>query len=309
MKKSVQQFCSAIMYLAATNSDINGIDIYDAESLQILGSLRGHADAVECMAWAANVPQIASADSLGIVKVWNVESFAEMTNLVLDEMTFPKYMSFSENGDRLLVVDTDYNITCWDVNLRIVVSTIIRVEITSVLEARFIDSASKILSVTKYNFVAVWESDTGFLQREFDCECLVNGISVSPDERLVATALENSKVATFSIKDGKLAQVLTGHTAQVYCVCFSSDGSRLASGGVDGSAIVWDLGTGSLLASANWNSIIIDISMNGDGTRIACRASFSVESIIVWDVSTESTMLHVHTAKRAAFSHPRVILM
>ena len=43
--------------------------------------------------------------------------------------------------------------------------------------------------------------------------------------------------------------VLSGHTGDVHAVCFSPDGSLLASGGEDGSVRIWDVGTGLCVGS------------------------------------------------------------
>ncbi|PRD20157.1 UNVERIFIED_CONTAM: Intraflagellar transport protein [Trichonephila clavipes] len=39
--------------------------------------------------------------------------------------------------------------------------------------------------------------------------------------------------------DGKLLQSLKGHSDTVYCVSFSKDGQRFASGGADKQVIIW----------------------------------------------------------------------
>ncbi len=45
--------------------------------------------------------------------------------------------------------------------------------------------------------------------------------------------------------DGKCVETLSGHTDRVNCVAFSSDGSRVVSGGRDKNIIVWDVAKGS----------------------------------------------------------------
>ena len=46
---------------------------------------------------------------------------------------------------------------------------------------------------------------------------------------------------------GRLLHTLTGHTGPVLAVGWSPDGSRLVSGGDDGTVRVWEAGSGRLL--------------------------------------------------------------
>jgi enhancer of mRNA-decapping protein 4 len=47
------------------------------------------------------------------------------------------------------------------------------------------------------------------------------------------------------------AVVLAGHTGDVHTVCFSPDGSLLASGGEDGSVRIWDVANGACMSSVD----------------------------------------------------------
>jgi len=44
-----------------------------------------------------------------------------------------------------------------------------------------------------------------------------------------------------SAQGPKPARALKGHTDNVYAVAFSSDGTRLASGSLDGTVRLWDM--------------------------------------------------------------------
>lgn len=47
------------------------------------------------------------------------------------------------------------------------------------------------------------------------------------------------------------AFVDTGHTDSVICVSFSSDGKYVATGGMDGQALVWDTATGAQVVTCD----------------------------------------------------------
>ena len=49
----------------------------------------------------------------------------------------------------------------------------------------------------------------------------------------------NQPIRTISRRDGELIKSLKGHKDTVYCVAYSSDGKRFASGGADNQIIIW----------------------------------------------------------------------
>jgi WD40 repeat protein len=64
--------------------------------------------------------------------------------------------------------------------------------------------------------------------------------AIAPDGRLLAQAGEDGKVHLWDLRTGKEAASPAGHRGQVTALAFSADGKRLASGGGDTAALVWD---------------------------------------------------------------------
>lgn len=63
-------------------------------------------------------------------------------------------------------------------------------------------------------------------------------VAFKPDGSQILAAVGN-KVLVYNASDGKLIQALKGHKENVYCVSYSKDGKRFASGSSDKSVIVW----------------------------------------------------------------------
>jgi hypothetical protein len=88
-------------------------------------------------------------------------------------------------------------------------------------------------------------------------------------------------------RTGQLALALKGHAGQVYSgqmfsVCWSPDGSRLATASYDKTARVWDARTGQeALALRGHGGIVTSVCWSPDGTRLA-TASFD-GTARVWD--------------------------
>ncbi|CAD8181903.1 unnamed protein product [Paramecium octaurelia] len=82
---------------------------------------------------------------------------------------------------------------------------------------------------------------------------------------------------------------LDGHSSYVQSVCFSPDGTTLASGSYDGSIRFWDVKTGQQKAKLdghddNQSPFVYQICFSPDGTTLASGSQDS--SITLWDVKT-----------------------
>lgn len=66
----------------------------------------------------------------------------------------------------------------------------------------------------------------------------VNDVAISPDGTRALVAV-GKLVLLYSAENGDLLESLRGHKDTVYCVDFSSDGTRFASGGADNVVVIW----------------------------------------------------------------------
>jgi WD40 repeat protein len=88
---------------------------------------------------------------------------------------------------------------------------------------------------------------------------------------------------------GQQLLALQGHTGTVNSVCFSPDGTRLASGSWDpsnpdkpGEVKVWDAQTGQqVLALKGHTREVISVAFSPDGTRIASGSGD--QTVKVWE--------------------------
>src|SRR5262249_45800798 len=90
---------------------------------------------------------------------------------------------------------------------------------------------------------------------------------------------------------------LSGHTAEVLAVCFSADGTRLATASRDQTARLWDARTGQeLLALQGHTGMVVSVCFSPDGTRLATGSMDRTARL--WDARSGRELLALpgHTA-------------
>jgi WD40 repeat protein len=125
------------------------------------------------------------------------------------------------------------------------------------------------------------------LRHTFNESSEVNSVAFSPDGRrlAIATNREDNAVIVRDADTGAELETLTGHTAPVWRVTYSPDGTRLASASYDNTARVWDATTGKQLGPPiEHTNFVFGIAFSPDGTRLATAGADG--TLIVSDVAT-----------------------
>ncbi len=110
------------------------------------------------------------------------------------------------------------------------------------------------------------------------------GISFSPNGRLLASAGWDNTIRLWDAVDGHEVRALTGHSNHVRTVAFSSDGRTLASGGDDGTVRLWDFTSGRMLRALRASSGINSVAFSPDGRILASGSSD--KTVKLWDVAS-----------------------
>jgi WD40 repeat protein len=91
-------------------------------------------------------------------------------------------------------------------------------------------------------------------------------------------------VKLWDVATGEEMRDFAGHAAQVLAVCFTLDGQRLASAGLDGVVRIWDASTGAQLHALQGHlSFIYNLAFSDDDRRLI---SAGERTVMFWDVES-----------------------
>jgi len=108
--------------------------------------------------------------------------------------------------------------------------------------------------------------------------------SPSTANPLIVSAGWDRLVKVWSLSNCKLRTNLVGHTGYVNTVTVSPDGSLCASGGKDGTAMLWDLNEGKRLYSLEAGDIIHSLVFSPNRYWLCAATSSAIK---IWDLESK----------------------
>ncbi|KAH0405333.1 hypothetical protein KCU89_g213, partial [Aureobasidium melanogenum] len=113
----------------------------------------------------------------------------------------------------------------------------------------------------------------------------VTAVAFSPDDKLIASASDDSTARLWDIATGATRSILEGHTGPVTAVAFSPNGKLLASVSWDNTIRLWDVPTGSPQRTLeDHTNTVTAVAFSPDGKLIASASDDS--TVKIWDAAT-----------------------
>jgi len=116
----------------------------------------------------------------------------------------------------------------------------------------------------------------------------------------VVSASGDGVVKVWNLSNLKLRSNLTGHKGYVNTVTISPDGSLCASGGRDGTAMLWDLTEGKHLYSLDAGSIIHTLVFSPNRYWLCAGTD---KNIVIWDLETKSVVAELNSSAPDFHAH------
>ena len=275
----------------ATSGPDGIVKIWDASSGQELLSMSGHTDKVQGLAFRFDGKRVASASHDGTARVWDVTTGLELLTLNAHEGG-THAVSFSPDGTRLATAGMDDTVKVWDsVSGKLLLTLDAPSEGFHKGNALAFSPDGVYLAVAGSDgLILLWDMQAG------QTALRLNGrppIAFHPQGTTLASMDEQgNRVVLWNLAKslasgaGKIQNTLGGYTNPVLEIAYSPDGTRLATGSLDGSTWVWSLNSGGgekMLDLPGHIGVIWDISFSPDGQRMLTA---SVDGTVrIWDIS------------------------
>ncbi len=247
--------------------------------------LQGHIDWVWCCCFSPDGKYLASGGGKSDmnVRIWDHEGKC------LRELKGHEHavgcVAFSPDGSLLASGSDDYTLRLWNPHTGSCV-TVLKGHTSYIWSCAFSPCGALLASAAQDNTIRIWNASSSVEQPSVvvltEHKACVRSVVFSPNGQFMASASNDHSVRIWRVERpivGSRATyaitphaVLTGHTNDVQCCAFSTDGSLLASASHDGTVRLWSRGMTNdfrCVRVLTHNSSVVGVSFARNGHVMA----------------------------------------
>jgi U3 small nucleolar RNA-associated protein 13 len=261
----------------ATNSNnVRVINFLSRESTLF----RGHSDIVLCLCVLPSRDAIATGSKDSNIRLWNAAT-GQALSVLTGHMEAVTALCCCPSSNILYSGSTDLTWKAWDLR-----------KFFKALDKGANDATCRTLYTIKAH-----EKD-------------INGLAITPNGTMLASASQDKHVKLWATSDGKLVHTCSGHKRGVWCVAFSTVDRIVASGSADSSIRVWNTDTGECIKSLQVDCSVFCVVFGNfelffQATSSVVRVAFMSAGVQVNPPRSETS--HRDVKYSAIADHPRIL--
>jgi len=252
---------------------------------------------------ATRSDMILSASRDKVVMQWNLNKtdvddtgsdFGRAHRALKGHSHFVEDVVISKDGHFALSASWDGELRLWDLNHGVTSRRFVGHK-KDILSVAFSSDNRQIVSGSRDKSIRLWNTlgeckytiDSNDGSGHSDWVSCVQ-FSPNPATPVIVSAGWDKLVKVWTLADEfKLRKTLVGHTGYVNTVTVSPDGSLCASGGKDGTAMLWDLNEGKHLYSLDAGDIINSLVFSPNRYWLCAGTN---QGIKIWDLESKDTV-------------------
>lgn|ERR1719414_221350 len=268
------------------------------EQLTLRGVLEGHDGWVTAIATTPENPNMVLSSSRDKrVIVWALthepESIGFAGRALIGHDHFVSDVVISSDGQYALSCSWDCTLRLWDLNTGITARKFVGHK-KDVLSVAFSPDNRQIVSCGRDKTIKLWNTlgECKFTITEDAHTEWVSCVRFSPStsNQVIVSAGWDRLVKVWSLSNCKLRTNLVGHEGYLNSVTVSPDGSLCASGGKDGTAMLFDLSEGKLLYKLEAGDIIYSLVFSPNRYWLCAATGASIK---IWDLESKITVADI----------------
>ncbi|MHC4626231.1 MAG: protein kinase domain-containing protein [Planctomycetota bacterium] len=272
--------------------NIQGATAGVADAVPVLSHLRtfsGHDGQVMSVAFTSGGRRLASASCDGTVKLWDVNTGAEL--LSIDHDPFDVFsVAFPPDDTQIATGGSENTIRLWDAERGAFLKEL-GGHVDIVYAAVFTPDGRRIVSCGGDRNVKVWDSATGDIVQTFkDHEDEVNALALIADGKHIVSGGWDFVIRMWDMSTSQEVQTLKGHEDGVKALAYSADERRIVSGSADDTIKIWDRDTGAcVLTLRGHDDDVESVAVSPHGRWIASGSRD--HAIKLWDADMPPDVL------------------
>ena len=296
----------------SNSSENQRINLRDLHTGELRTTFDNQDAQVNSVAFHPDGKMLASSDSKGAIRLWDIASGKHKYTLTPHEDVIK--VMFSPNGQTLMSSGRGREtVQLWDANTGELKTNL---ENTKTYPQVVYSPDGGTLAIRYYNTdtdeIQLWDAETGELKTTLIGWKSENHIAFSPDGTTLATADKNYTVRLWDVETGQPKNTLIGETnyykaievsadgdhkvvshayKRVKSIAFSPDGNTLAVSSF-GEIRLWDIPTGTHQTTLTGNGEFSRLVFSSDGRTLAASSydySRGESDIYLWHINTTDT--------------------